>query len=328
MKRFLRVRTAVALAAAVSTLSLAACGGSSGTAASPASGAADGKPETTELTVGVQAFAEVAGLYVGIEKGLFEEEGLTVKPEVAAGGGAGLITGIVSGDLNIAYSNYVIQAAEKGLPLRIVRENDRPGAQAIYSLPASGITKPQDLVGKKIAINGLGNIMELTARAALEDNGVDPDQVQFVELPPPDMLSALGAGNVDAVWLAEPFVSIASKTMSAVEVLDVFSGPTEDLPVAGWVTSVQFAGQNPNTLAAFTRAMDKAMKMLTDNPSLVGQIVPTYTKIPAEVAASLNPINYVVDSKSEDAAQVEELMRKYGLIEKKVDVDGLIVKTD
>jgi NitT/TauT family transport system substrate-binding protein len=199
----------------------------------------------------------------------------------------------------------------------MVRENDRPGPQALFALPSSGIAGPEDLEGKKVAINGLGNIMELTTR------GVDPDSVDFVELPPPDMLASLDAGNVDAAWLAEPFVTIAG-SKGLVEVLDVFSGSTEDLPVAGWATSTPFGQENPNTVAAFTRAMDAAMQMVDEDPSLVAEIVPTYTALTPEVAASLNPINFAVESNLADMSQVEELMRKYGFIEDEVDVDELI----
>jgi NitT/TauT family transport system substrate-binding protein len=316
----------MALSTALLALSVAACGGSDDGGAAAAATGADGAPETTELTVGVQAFAEVAALYIAADQGLFEAEGLTVTPQLGTGGGAGLVAGLVSGDLDIAYSNYVsvVQAASKGLPLELVRENDRPGPQGIFALSSSGITKPADLTGKRVAINGLGNIMELTSRAALEENGVDPDAVQFVELPPPDMLAALTAGNVDAAWLAEPFVTIAGNTMDTVEVLDVFAGPTEELPVAGWATSTQFAQQNPNTLAAFTRAMDSAMQNIEEDPSLVAQIVPTYTALTPEVAAQLNPINFAVNSKLADVVQVEKLMRKFGIITDQVDVDALI----
>ena len=328
MKRSVRAKAAMAMVSALCALSVAACGGSSDEEATPtAGGGGDGAPETTELTVGVQPFAEVAALYIAVEEGLFEEEGLTVTPQVGSGGGAGLVAGLVAGDLDVVYTNYVsvVQAASEGLPLKMIRENDRPGPQALYSLPASGISQPADLEGKKIAINGLGNIMELTARAALDDAGVDPDSVQFVELPPPDMLAALGAGNVDAAWLAEPFVTIAN-TMSGVEVLDVFSGRTEELPVAGWGTSTQFAQENPNTLAAFTRAMDAAMQLVDKDPSMVAEIVPTYTQLTPEVAAQLNPINFAVESNLDDMSQVEELMREYGFIEDEVDVSELIAE--
>jgi NitT/TauT family transport system substrate-binding protein len=330
MQRSSRATVALTTAAALCLLSLAACGGSSSdTADAPAASAAGG-PETTEITVGVQPFAEVSAFYLAVQEGLFEDEGLTVTPEVAAGGGAGLIPGLVSGDLQFAYSNYVsvVQAASRGLPLRVVRENDRPGVQGLYSLPASGITAPADLAGKKVAINGLGNIMELTTRAALDENGVDPDSVSFVELPPADFLSALELGNVDAAWLVEPFVSIGTKTKQAQLVLDVFDGPTAELPVAGWVASDQFTAENPETVAAFQRAMDEAIRMAADDPSLVAAILPTYTQLTPEVAASLNPISFAVEDQSADIGQVEELMREYGITEDEVDTDELLVASD
>jgi NitT/TauT family transport system substrate-binding protein len=323
------IRVALASATAASTLTLAACGGSAGEDNAPQSTGGDGSLETTGLSVGVQPFAEVSAFYLALEEGLFEEEGLTVTPQVATGGGAGLITGIVAGDMQIAYSNYVsvVQAASEGLRLRVVRENDRPGVQGLYSLPDSGISEPADLAGKRIAINGLGNIMELTARDALDEAGVDPDRVSFVELAPPDFLSALASGDVDAAWLVEPFVSIGTNTQGVQLVLDVFSGPTEELPVAGWITSPQFAQENPETLAAFTRAMDAAIQMVADDPSLVAEVVPTYTQLTADVAAGLNPINFAVENRLEDIGQVEELMRKHGFIDEEVPTDELILQS-
>jgi NitT/TauT family transport system substrate-binding protein len=327
VRRSLRARAATAALAAACTLAVAACGSDDGDTAGGDGGGGDGGLETTELTVGVQPFAEVSAFYVAIEEGLFEDEGLTVTPQTAGGGGAGLLTQLVSGELQLAYSNYVsvVQAASEGLSLRVVRENDRPGVQGLYALPGSGIESPADLAGKRIAINGLGNIMELTTRAALDEAGVDPDSVSFVELPPPDFLPALGTGNVDAAWLVEPFVTIGTNTQQAQLVLDVFDGPTEELPVAGWVTSPQFASENPETLAAFTRALDEAMRMVADDPSLVAEVVPTYTQLTPEVAASLQPINFAVESELEDIAQIEELMREYGFIEEAVDTDELIL---
>ncbi|MGK5113824.1 MULTISPECIES: ABC transporter substrate-binding protein [unclassified Geodermatophilus] len=318
------------MATALCVLSVAACGGSAEDAEAAGASTGGGGPETTDVSVGVQPFAEVSAFYVAMQEGLFEDEGLTVTPQVAGGGGAGLIPGLVSGEQQFAYSNYVsvVQAASEGLPLKVVRENDRPGVQGLYTLPNSGISAPADLAGKRIAINGLGNIMELTTRAALDDAGVDPDSVTFVELPPPDFLTALGSGNVDAAWLVEPFVSIGTDTQGAQLVLDVFAGPTEDLPVAGWVTSAQFAAENPETVAAFERAMDAAVQMVADDPALVGEVVPTYTQLPPEVAAGLNPIAFAVESEPADISQVEELMREYGFIEEQVDTGELVLADD
>ncbi|MFW3168851.1 ABC transporter substrate-binding protein [Geodermatophilus sp. CPCC 206100] len=294
MRHSLTAKAAVAMTAAVCTLALAACGGSEEDAASSAaeSSSGQGDLETTEMNVGVQPFAEASAFYYALQEGYFEDEGLTVNPTSSTGGGgATLVTSIVSGDIDVAYANYVsvVQAASEGLPLRIVRENDRPGPQGLYSVPGSGITTPADLAGKRIAINGLGNIMELTSRAALEENGVDPDSVTFVEIPLPEMPQNLSTGDVDAAWLAEPFVTNATNTLGAQLVLDISTGPTEDLPISGWMTSGAFAEENPATMAAFIRALDRGMEAVGEDPGIVGEIVPTFTQIPPEVASALQP---------------------------------------
>jgi NitT/TauT family transport system substrate-binding protein len=311
---------------ALGCMSVAACGGgSSQDGGSGRDGDASG-PETTNLTVGVLPFAEVSPLYVAAQQGLFEAEGLTVTPQIVTGGGAATITGVVSGDTEIAYTAFVslLQAASKGLMLQVVRENDRPSDQGIFTLPASGISSPADLAGKKIAVNALGNVQELTTRSALKSNGVDPDSVEFVELAPADAVTALSAGDVDAAWFAEPFVSIATANLQAQRVVDAFSGAIEDMPVGGWATSPQFAKENPKTIAAFTRAMDAAIDMVKKDPSLMVDILPTYSSITPELAAQISPPNWVEESRPEDMSVDEELMREFGLIDEKIDVDELI----
>src|SRR5688572_20382281 len=98
VKRSLRARAALTTVTALCVLSVAACGGSSEDAEAAGSSSSAAGPETTDISVGVQAFAEVSAFYVAVQEGLFEDEGLTVTPQVAGGGGAGLIPGLVSGE--------------------------------------------------------------------------------------------------------------------------------------------------------------------------------------------------------------------------------------
>ncbi len=299
---------------------LAACGGDESQAEGPG-----GK---TSLTVGVMATADLAPLYMARKDGLFAAEGLTVEPVVASGGAA-QITSMVAGDIDITYSNYVsvLEAAKKGLPLRIIRENNRSGPQGIYAM-ADGISKPAELAGKKIAVNSLGNIQELTARAVLQSYGVDPSTLTFVELPPPEMLSALERGDVDAAWLVEPFVTLASQTSDVARVVSAFEGPTEDLPVAGWTATEQFVQENPDEVAAFVRAMDQAMSRAQAHPKALEQTIPTYTDISAGLAHQLSEPGLATRSDLSDLDELESLMVEHGIIDARLDLDQVVVHGD
>jgi NitT/TauT family transport system substrate-binding protein len=325
-------RGLVLLVALVSLLTACGGGGSeggSGAGGSAGTPAAAGAPEKASLTVGVLAIADLAPFYLAIQDGLFQEEGLTVTPVVATGGAAQL-AGMVAGDVDIAFSNYtsVLQAASKGLPVQIIRENNRGGPQGIYASAASGITEPADLAGKTIAINSLGNVQELTARAVLDSHGVDPDSVQFLELPPADQPAGLATGKVDAAWLIEPFLTQVERAGSGTRIVSAFEGPTADMPVAGWTATQQFVKQDPNSVAAFVRAMDKAMKLATDQPEKIAQVLPTYTKISPELAAQLSKPGLSVTSDLSDLDVSAKLMVKYGIIEKVPDLDEMVIDAD
>ncbi|MCM3487096.1 ABC transporter substrate-binding protein [Kocuria rosea] len=313
-------KNSVAAAVTASALLLSACGSGSPDAEAEENGGL----EQETIVVGTQPFAELAPLHIAIEQGIFEENGLTVELADATGGGAGLIPGMVAGDIDVVYSNYVslLQGAAKGLPLQVVRENDRPGVQALYVMPGSGITEPQDLSGKTIAINGLGNIMELTSRAVLESHGVT--DAEFVEIPPPNMEAALANGQVDAAWLVEPFVTTATENLGATPVVSAFEGPTEDLPVAGWAVREDFAGENPNTVEAFVGSMDEAIAVAEEDPEAVKEALLSYTQIPEDVVGKLSPISFAETSDFSHLGKLNEIMVEQGLIEQPVDLDTFI----
>src|ERR1700742_4454193 len=67
---------------------------------------APAQAEAVTLKVGVIPIADVAPLYLGIKKGFFKEEKLTIEPQLAEGGAA-IIPSVMSGDYQIGFSNAV-----------------------------------------------------------------------------------------------------------------------------------------------------------------------------------------------------------------------------
>ncbi|GAA1345764.1 ABC transporter substrate-binding protein [Saccharothrix algeriensis] len=307
------------------------CGLLGGSEEPAGSAAAPGAVEKPKIKLGLLPILDVASVHVAIEKGYFKEEGLEVEP-VSIQGGAAAIPGLINGEIDITFGNWVsffaaqAKDAAKGVDgLKLINDGyqAKPEMFLILTAPGSPIKSPKDLAGKTIAINTFKNIAELTAKATLEANDVDPKSVTFKEFPFPDMEAAIQNGTVDAAFMVEPFISKAQRSMGAVTVLDAASGPTDGIPVAGYGTTGKFANANPNTVAAFQRAMAKGQRDAADRPTVEPLLV-EYAKVDRETASLVHFGEFPTTLDATRLQRVATLMKTYGLLENDFDVKPML----
>jgi NitT/TauT family transport system substrate-binding protein len=324
-----RPRVLVALLTLVAALAVGACGGDDEkSGGGGGSGSADtGKPVT--LTVGVLPIADLAPLYLGMDKGFFEQEKLTIKPAVAEGGAA-VVPAVMSGDNQIGFSNVtsLMLAQEQKLPLKPLA----PGVNAAGSedeawdallAPKGGVTDLKQLAGKKVSVNTLKNLPEVAVRNSLEKAGVDPTKVKFVEIPFPDVPAALEAKRVDAAFAVEPFVG-ASAGAGAKKLAAPFEQVAPNLTIAEYFTTEKYAKENPDVVERFKRAMTKSLEFAAKNPDEVRRIITTYTQIAPEVAEQIALPAFPQEVNEESLRTVADLMQEYGITSEPADVDALL----
>jgi len=137
------------------------------------------------------------------------------------------------------------------------------------------------------------------------------------------MLPGLQNGQIDAAVLLEPFITLSRGSLDARSVLDVTAGPTAGLPIAGIATTSRFARDNPNTLAAFERALGKAQDEVADR-AVVERTLPEYTTVKPEVAAKLTLGTWPATLAPADLQRVSDLMLRFGVLTEPFDVAGLL----
>jgi NitT/TauT family transport system substrate-binding protein len=93
---------------------------------------------------------------------------------------------------------------EQGAPIRICCLGHRDGSQLTIRKedPAKDL---RDMRGKTIAIPSPFSNENFLVNKLMRDQGVGPDEIKFVVLPPPDMPAALSARAIDGFVVAEPF---------------------------------------------------------------------------------------------------------------------------
>lgn len=324
-------------------LLLAACGDDSGdddddaggTTTVPADGGSDDGDEPAELTtlkVGILPIADMAPLYLGMDRGYFEEEGLVIEPEFAQGGAA-IVPAVLNDEFQIGFSNNVslMLARQNGVPIQVVANavfaaDEDLGADApnaIMVTPASGISSLEDLADATVAVTTLNNLGDVTVRATLENAGIDSSDVQFVEMPFPDMNGALESGAVDAAWLAEPFITMAEGmgfTSLADPMYESFPGQS----IALFFAAEDWLADNADVAERFVRAMERSLQAADDEPDAARAIIATYSQTPPEVLEQIALASWGPEINVESLEAVGAQALSFGVLSEAPDIDALI----
>jgi NitT/TauT family transport system substrate-binding protein len=305
------LRRVAALTAALAVV-VAGCGGDD------SDGGSSG-PVT--VTVGTLPIANAAPMYLGMQKGFFKDEGITIKTQVGEGGAA-LIPALLSGHSQFAFVGVIpaITAVSKNLPIEIVTSSDDAAAveekdwQTLVVPRGSPIKDVSDLPGNTIAVNALRGLAEVVISRSLEKQGIDYKKVKLLEVPFPDMPAALDQHRVDAALLTEPFLSaVLAQGGTQIDAPSVETLPS--FPNGVYVAASEYIAKNGAVVDRFARAMNKSLDYAQSHPDEVRKIIPTFTKTPAEAAEKLRLPAF--DSKL-DRKGIEleaQLTAKYGIID-------------
>lgn len=140
---------------------------------------------------------EHAFYWYGLDRGYYQQEGLklTIQPGEGSTVSAQLV-GAGKSDFGICSGDTAMIARSKGMPIVVLAVLLQESPACIYSLKEKGITKPQDLLGKKY-----GTIIKSTVHqqfhAFCNKNDVDIDKIEVISVPgnPQELLT----GRIDAL---------------------------------------------------------------------------------------------------------------------------------
>jgi NitT/TauT family transport system substrate-binding protein len=332
MRRTCGARLPMVAMALVLLASVAGCGLLGGSGGDSPGGAArpNGSVEKAKIRVGGLPVVDMGPFYLAIENGYFKAEGLEVVPVVMSSGKAS-IDGLLSGDLDISMGSYpaALQVQSKKVAdLKIIAEAlaARPGHLVLGAPPYSPVKKMQDVAGRRVAVTAKNTMCDLAPKAVLESHSVDFSRIQWIEMGFPEMIPAMQRGDVDAACLVEPWVTTAAKQIGAVPLVDGASGPTANMPMAGYVVAAgagKFGSTNPNTIAAFQRGLARAALEAQDR-SKVEPVLIKNVKIDEETAEIMTIATYSTSLDARRVQRVADLMEHFGVIKEHLDVSKMI----
>lgn len=277
--------------------------------------------EADTVKVGYIPIGDCLQLYVAQDMGFFDDEGIKVE-KMPMKGGAVIAPAVEAGEVNVGWSNAIsiIIAHAKGFDFTFVTSGaiSVEGTNRVHSLLVaadSPIKTVADLAGKKVAINTLGNINELSMHALAGRNGVDIKKIKLVEAPFPNMETALKNGAVDAILAVEPFVTLSlSHGTARMLVESVHKSYGEKFMIGSWFAKKSWIEENPKTAAAFIRAVNRASDFIKDNPDKMPEILVNNTKLTSDLIAKIKMPAFSSEFDQADLQQMIDLTAKYGFI--------------
>lgn len=185
-------------------------------------------------------------------------------------------------DVGGAFSGAIVKLVDAGSPITAVVNYygaDEKSYQGFYVREDSKITKPKDLIGKKIAVNTLGAHAEAAVETWLTRAGLSAkeiDKVQLVVLPPNDTEEAIRRGQVDAGALSG---ILQDRAKLEGDIRELFKDSDLLGPLNGgqYVLRDDFIAENPEATREFTTGVAKAIEWARKTPRK--EVIARFTRI-------------------------------------------------
>jgi NitT/TauT family transport system substrate-binding protein len=223
-------------------------------------------------------------LFIGMEKGLFAEEGLEI--EYTAMQAQTSTAALIAGELEIGPDGGAGRAAAQGAPLRTFVWLYK--GTTFQLMVAPEIRTPEDLIGKTVAISSHGGTQDLATRMILEKElGIDPQRVQVLPVGYTNIPAALearqaAAGGLNPDLAARMALLGYRKIGSSTEVM-----PT---PFSGLATRQDFLQNRRDVAKSLTRASIRALQFIYNQPEETAALATSILGLEPEVARAALPL--------------------------------------
>ena len=207
-------------------------------------------------------------IYVAMEKGYYEEEGLNVNVQFPSNTNDAIsLTAAGQADAGLYYqTNTVSTAANQNIPIKVIGTVVQHPLNIVMSMGESGINGAKDLKGKTVGYPGTPD-NEVFIKAMMEHNGLKYEDVTMQDVGF-DLNTALITGNVDAIiggYINHEYPTLLQEGYD-VTYFDITDEGIPDYEELVLVTGEKQIEEESDKLEAFIRASKKGFEDMKNDP--------------------------------------------------------------
>ena len=168
-------------------------------------------------------------------------------------------------------------------------------AEALVVRNGSGISELRDLKGKKLAVP-FASTAHFHALLALEQRGINPSEVEILNMQPTNIAAAWRHGDIDAAFIWDPALGRIKKTGKVLITSYELSGlDKETSTFDGMVVLTDFGRENQGFMCKFVQTIAAAGKAYRSNPDSFGPESENARKIVELVGGEPHQVKPVLD---------------------------------
>ena len=259
--------------------------------------------------------------------GIFKKMGL----DVAVTGNGKVPEAMAAGQMDVGYVGItrLFRAFQKGAPILAAADNHTGGSEYLVVRKDSGITKPEDLIGKKVMWGATPDKTNSNwiNYAGANNIPVDPKAYENYSMSDKDAYLAMKAGHLDAFDTCDPWGSMAVYEGTGT-ILSTFEGATgkQDGTCCVLSMSDDFVKNHNDLAIKMIQAHAEAIKFIYLHPKKSAEIFAKAYSVPEEVALMTlyrktvfegRTLNWTMDMKR--VQHTADHIHKIGMIEEALD---------
>jgi len=204
--------------------------------------------------------------YVAIEKGFFKKYGLDVEVVEFRGDNThvkALLSGDIDMSINMGATEGIVGAAKK-VPIKLWVVPNPITPYHLIARREAGTTL-QALVGKSVAVSGIGAISYHIPRIVIERSGLDPEKFKYVVVgSPADRFKAIVAGKVDVTVVTNTEVA---KLGAYPDIIDLVNVPkvVPEIPYEFGMAKNDYIQKNQETLYKLAKGIIESNRWIATN---------------------------------------------------------------
>ena len=232
--------------------------------AAPAFGQAK---EKVVLLLNWYTYSEHAPLYLGKERGYFDQEGIDL--DIQEGRGSGVtVQAVAAGTAAFGYADIatMIKAASKGAPVTAVGVALQTSPMSVMGFAEKNIRKPEDIKGKIVAVTP-GDSMSQIWPLFQKKTGLKETDFRQVAGDAQTKLNAVMNGQADLLlgYVMDQAIKLQDATHKQIYAIR-FADYGVNLVSSGIIVQRDFLKSKPDVVRRFLRATTRSMEESSKNP--------------------------------------------------------------